>query len=208
MPLRFNMTSFIRNGWLNTLRPRQNGRHFPDDIFKCIFVNENVRISIKMSLKYVPKCPINNISSLFQIKAWRRPDDKPLSEPIMASLLTHICVTRLQWVKHLASYLRWTHILSLLNCNACLYLCIYDIIWLMLRLCLMVAICSLCVLRRGSYWYSTQFKCFHQRTYLQINLMLLALCFLCINIFEANNFFKEFMKYTTQSWPWHLKFSE
>ena len=26
----------------NPLRPRQNGRHFPDDIFKCIFVNENV----------------------------------------------------------------------------------------------------------------------------------------------------------------------
>ena len=27
---------------LNTLRPRQNGHHFPDDIFKCIFLNENV----------------------------------------------------------------------------------------------------------------------------------------------------------------------
>ena len=31
--------------------------------------------------------------------AWRRPGDKPLSEPIMVSLLTHICVTRPQWVK-------------------------------------------------------------------------------------------------------------
>ena len=29
---------------LNTLRPRQNGRHFADDIFKCIFLNENERI--------------------------------------------------------------------------------------------------------------------------------------------------------------------
>ena len=28
--------------FINTLRPRQNGRHFPDDIFKWIFVNENV----------------------------------------------------------------------------------------------------------------------------------------------------------------------
>ena len=27
---------------LNTLRPRQNGRHFADDISKSIFVNENV----------------------------------------------------------------------------------------------------------------------------------------------------------------------
>ena len=33
---------------LNTLRPRQSGRHFPDDIFKSIFLNENVCISIKM----------------------------------------------------------------------------------------------------------------------------------------------------------------
>ena len=26
----------------NILRPRENGRHFADDIFKCIFLNENV----------------------------------------------------------------------------------------------------------------------------------------------------------------------
>ena len=31
--------------------------------------------------------------------AWRRPGDKPLSETMMVSLLTHICVTRHQWVK-------------------------------------------------------------------------------------------------------------
>ena len=37
---------------LNTLRPRQNGRHFADDTFKPIFLNENIRISIKMSLKF------------------------------------------------------------------------------------------------------------------------------------------------------------
>ena len=43
---------------INTLRPRQNGRHFADDTFKRIFMNENVRISIKMSLKFVPKGPI------------------------------------------------------------------------------------------------------------------------------------------------------
>ena len=29
--------------------------------------------------------------------AWRRPGDKPLSEPMMVFLLTHICVTQLQW---------------------------------------------------------------------------------------------------------------
>ena len=49
------------NVYINTLKPRQSGRHFPDDIFKCIFVNENLWISIKISLKFVPKCQINNI---------------------------------------------------------------------------------------------------------------------------------------------------
>ena len=83
---------------INTLRPKQNGRHFADDTFKSIFVNENVRISIKIWLKFVPKGPINNIPALVQIMAWRRPGDKPLSEPIMVSLLTHICFTRPQWV--------------------------------------------------------------------------------------------------------------
>ena len=86
--------------WLNTLRPRQNGRHFADDVFKCIFLNENVWILLKILLKFVPKGPINNIPALVQIMAWRRPGDKPLSEPMMVSLLTHICVARPQWVKH------------------------------------------------------------------------------------------------------------
>ena len=84
---------------VNTLRPRQNGRHFPDDIFKCIFLNESIRISIEISLKFVPKGPINNIRALVQIMAWRRPGDKPLSESMLFCLLTHLCVTRPQWVK-------------------------------------------------------------------------------------------------------------
>ena len=62
-------------------------------------LNENVRISIKISLKFVPKGPINKIPALVQIMIWRRPGDKPLSEPMMVRLLTHICVTRPQWVK-------------------------------------------------------------------------------------------------------------
>ena len=79
---------------LNSLRPRQHGRHFADDIVKRIFLNENFRISIKISLKFVPKGSVNNILALVQIMAWRRPGDKPLSEPMMVNLLTHICVTR------------------------------------------------------------------------------------------------------------------
>ena len=72
-----------------------------DDIFKCIFLNGNAWISLKIPLKFVFKVPINNIPPLIQIMAWRRPGDKPLSEPRMESPLTHICVTRPQWVNNL-----------------------------------------------------------------------------------------------------------
>ena len=75
---------------LNTLRPRQNGRDFTDDIFKCIFLNENIHILIKISLKFVHKGPINNIPALVQIMAWHRPGDKPLSELMMVNLPSHI----------------------------------------------------------------------------------------------------------------------
>ena len=99
--------------WLNTLRPRQNGRHFADDIFKCIFLNENARISLKISLKFVPKVRINDIPALVQIMAWRRPGDKPLSAPMMVSLLTHLCGTRGRWFDNVPRYLLlpvWLHV--------------------------------------------------------------------------------------------------
>ena len=83
---------------INSLRPRQNGRLFADGTFKRIFLNENIRISTKNSLKFVPKGLINNIPALVLIMAWRRPGDKPLSEPMLVRSLTHICVTRPQWV--------------------------------------------------------------------------------------------------------------
>ena len=69
---------------VNTLRPRQIGRHLPDDIFKWIFVNENAWISIKISLKFVSRGRINNTPALVKIMAWCRPDDKPISEPMKA----------------------------------------------------------------------------------------------------------------------------
>ena len=116
---------FFRPQWVNTLRPRQNGHHFADDTFIRIFLYENVRILIKISLKFVPKGPINNIPALVQVMAWRRSGDKPLSEPMMVSLLTHICVTRPQWVnanggqppyvmlKHIHLQLYWYHEIAL-----------------------------------------------------------------------------------------------
>ena len=99
----------VQDNVLNTLRPRQDGRHFPDDILKCIFLNENVWTLITISLKFVLKGPNNNIPALVQIKAWRRPGDKPLSEPMMVRLPTHICVTRPQWVNNcIQSFNLWT----------------------------------------------------------------------------------------------------
>ena len=99
----FGVKPSLNQWWftvINTLRPRQNGRRFADDTFRRIFLNENVGISIEISLKFVAKGPINNNPALVQIMAWRRSGDKPLSEPMVVSLLTHICVTRPQWVNN------------------------------------------------------------------------------------------------------------
>ena len=103
---------------INTLRPRRNEQHFADDIFKRIFFDENVWISITIPLKFVPKGPINNIPALVQIMAWRRSGDKPLSEPMMVSLPTHICVTRPQWVKIQLFCVPRCGQLCQFNCNA------------------------------------------------------------------------------------------
>ena len=80
--LSINMLAYL----FNTLGPEKNGRHSPDDIFECIFLNEHVWISFKISLNFVPKGSVNNNPALVWIMAWRRPGDKPLSEPIMVSL--------------------------------------------------------------------------------------------------------------------------
>ena len=113
------------------MRPRQDGRHYPDDIFKCIFFNENVLISINFSLKFVPRCPINNIPALVQIMAWRRPGDKPLSEPMMVSLPTHICVTRPQWVNLVLrmSFLRNRLCIELLHIPSICHVAVFNTLW-------------------------------------------------------------------------------
>ena len=92
--------SYHDNALMDTLRPTRNRQYFADDIFKRIFFNESVWILINISLKFVPKGPINNFPVLVQMMmAWRRSGDKTLSEPIMISLPTHICVTWPQSVK-------------------------------------------------------------------------------------------------------------
>ena len=63
---------YVSSTWrVNTLMPRQYGRHIADNIFKCIFLNENIWIFIKIPLNIVPKGRINYIPALVQIMAWR-----------------------------------------------------------------------------------------------------------------------------------------
>ena len=72
-------------------------------------------ISIKITLKFVPNGPIDEMTALLQIMAWHSIGDKPLSEPIMAYVPTHICVTRPQWV--LNAVAQWRHIPSVILVN-------------------------------------------------------------------------------------------
>ena len=98
--------------FVNTLRPRQDGHPFSDDILKWIFLNENVWISLKISLMFVPKVWINNIPALVQIMAWRRPGNKPLSDPMTVNLLMNICVTWPQWVNLMLIQEHSGHVMS------------------------------------------------------------------------------------------------
>ena len=93
---------------VNILRLRQNGCHFPDNIFKWIFVNGNAWILIKISLKFVPSDPLNNILALVEILAWCQPDDKPLFEPMMTYVI-EAYMHRLASMSWLAWWVVFTH---------------------------------------------------------------------------------------------------
>ena len=58
-------TSLTYMPWVNTLRLKRNLRHFTADIFKCIFLNENIWISLQIALKFVPKVRIDRIFFFF-----------------------------------------------------------------------------------------------------------------------------------------------
>ena len=121
MPIVNHVQLNMHMDWLcfNSSPPRQNDHHFTDYIFRCIFVNETFCILIKIPLKFVLKGPIYNIPALVQIMAWCRPGDTLLSEPMMVSLPTHICVTRPQWINcfivviFLVFLIFWIHMVHL-----------------------------------------------------------------------------------------------
>ena len=65
-----------------------------DDIFKCIFLNENGIIPIQISLKFVPRRTIDNKPTLVHVMAWRRSGDKPLPEPMLAPPVAETGISR------------------------------------------------------------------------------------------------------------------
>ena len=94
-----NILFWSEHGWLsswgiNSSAMGKMAATFTDDILERILLNENIRIPIQCSMKFVPKCPIDNLPALVLIMAWRRIGDKPLSELILTSSPTHICGTR------------------------------------------------------------------------------------------------------------------
>ena len=58
-----------------------------DDNFKCIFLNENDRIRIQISLKFVPRSLIDNKAALDQVMDWRQKGNMPLPEPMMTKFI-------------------------------------------------------------------------------------------------------------------------
>ena len=71
---------------------------------------------------------IDNIPALVLIMAWRRPGDKPLSEPMLVRSPTHTCVTRPQWVNTLRPRQNVRHFLKAIS-NAFLLINIFLFRW-------------------------------------------------------------------------------
>ena len=74
----------------------QNLSHLPldkmaiiciDNIFTWIFMNEKFPISIRISLKFIPKGPTDNRSVLVQVMTWRQPGVKPLPKPMLTQFI-------------------------------------------------------------------------------------------------------------------------
>ena len=71
------------NFFINSSPPDKMATILADNIFNCIFMNENDTIPIQLSLHYVSRSPIDNKPALAQVLAWRQIGNKPLPEPVM-----------------------------------------------------------------------------------------------------------------------------
>ena len=75
--------SGFSNGQINSFHLDKMAAILADDKFSCNFVNENDRIPIQISLKFVPRNPIDSKPALVQVMAWCWSGDKPLPEPML-----------------------------------------------------------------------------------------------------------------------------
>ena len=66
------------------LRPRQNGRHSAIDIFKLLFLSENILIFIDISPKLIPKVSIDNTLALVQSIALHLTGNEAIGELMVA----------------------------------------------------------------------------------------------------------------------------
>ena len=89
---------------INTLRPGKMAAIFQTTFSHAFSWMKIYEFRKKISLTFVPKGPIENIPALVQLMAWRRPGNKPLSEPMMVVLPAHTCVTRPQWVNIMVTF--------------------------------------------------------------------------------------------------------
>ena len=69
--------------------------------FQMYFLERIYKFRIRLHWNLFPRVTLTIFQYwlMVQIMAWRRSGDKPLSEPMMVILPTHICVTRPQWVR-------------------------------------------------------------------------------------------------------------
>ena len=91
-------TTMANDMWFHNSSPSEKSGHlFADNIFRCILTNDKLCILIKISLKFVPKGPIDNNQALVQIMAWRQIGDKPLSEPMLTRFTDTYMVPKGRW---------------------------------------------------------------------------------------------------------------
>ena len=84
---RFQSNTFISLMWVNSSLPGQNGRHLADDIFKCISLIEKHEFRLTIHWSLFLRVQLTIRQHLIQIMAWRRPRDKPSSEPMLTRFI-------------------------------------------------------------------------------------------------------------------------
>ena len=104
--------------------------------FQIYFLNESASISIKFSMEFVPKGPIDNNSALVQIMAWRQTGDKPPFEPMVVcftnTYMRHPMRNELRQIT-LRSRRNDRHFANIFHCTFCLNMPVFD--WNFTEMC-------------------------------------------------------------------------